>query len=941
RAVLGKCRWKNWLASVILTAAVGTGLAALPAEAHAAETVAAGDTANYPGAIFSNQTSITSGGALVNNGTATLSDSHFLNNSAQGEAYGGGEGGAILNNGTMTLSGNTVFTGNQAKRGAGICNYGTLTLLDGAAFSGNTAEYESAAVSNSMDMTVSGAEFRDNTVTDSNELYVNVGGGAVFNKGNASISSTLFDGNSAASLHGGALRNTGNLELTSVRFLNNTAKYGGGLSNENYANELKMVKGGFAGNKGTSGGGAVYVAAGSENVSFESTNFLGNNAGDRNHNYSNGGAILNNGAVYISGEVTFTGNTSTGMGGAISNEDPGSLLVLSGTTSFKSNQAGSTGSAIHNNGTVIAAGDTVLSGNTGGAAIFNQGTFIIEGSLTLGTATDSILNWKYDDLPGAIEVSGTLNLGPATLVNDGSLSFAAGSTLIVDAENYVAADSAFLAGEASENGPTAAIRMLEDGTLSIEKGAKLVVNNARADTTYVIVDMTEADTSSMDASNVWTEVETSSPMVSVALEFDPTSELEGYRSILLTTTASADAAMAFSGLSSESVGLVNSMYAGGLNDTESSAMGVRFLSRATDSLYLKNAGKAAAPTIESASRFSATGGVTQMARMTTDTAVTTLASRLGFGGGAEAPAAVNLHGGLTGASAGDETDASSASGFAMWLSPMWQNHNGHGFEAGSLDYGFSGNIGGIAIGADYTFENALRLGVSFNIGGGYTESNGDLAATTNNMTFWGVGLYGGWRYMNFGLMADVNYTSTWNSVEQELDPGLGMGNLEADIRSSAISAGLRGEYRFETGVLDITPHVGVRCMSLNTWGYDVEAAGGTVMESDGSQQSIWTFPVGISFSRDMAMSNAWYCKPSLDFTVIPAAGDIKSREDIRYTGLPATVEMESQTMDYFVWQGGAGVEFGNDHVKLGLNYTLQAGQHTTSHGLSGSLRWEF
>ena len=86
------------------------------------------------------------------------------------------------------------------------------------------------------------------------------------------------------------------------------------------------------------------------------------------------------------------------------------------------------------------------------------------------------------------------------------------------------------------------------------------------------------------------------------------------------------------------------------------------------------------------------------------------------------------------------------------------------------------------------------------------------------MTFWGIGAYAGWKYENFALMADVSYTSTWNSVEQELDQRMKMGDLEADIQASALSAGLRGEYKFETSVLDIIPHVGVRYMSINTWG---------------------------------------------------------------------------------------------------------------------------
>ena len=39
-------------------------------------------------------------------------------------------------------------------------------------------------------------------------------------------------------------------------------------------------------------------------------------------------------------------------------------------------------------------------------------------------------------------------------------------------------------------------------------------------------------------------------------------------------------------------------------------------------------------------------------------------------------------------------------------------------------------------------------------------------------------------------------------------------------------------------------------------------------------------------------------------------------------------------MDYFTWQGGVG-------MSEGVNYTLQAGQNSTGHGVFGMFRYEF
>lgn len=261
-------------------------------------------------------------------------------------------------------------------------------------------------------------------------------------------------------------------------------------------------------------------------------------------------------------------------------------------------------------------------------------------------------------------------------------------------------------------------------------------------------------------------------------------------------------------------------------------------------------------------------------------------------------------------------------------------------DAGHLDGGFNGNIGGISLGADYTFENALRAGVALSLGGGYAVSAGDFADTTNSMSYWGVEAYAGWRYKDFALMADAGYTGSYHKLEQELGAGMQMRDLTADVQAGAWQAGLRAEYRFDGSVLDVIPHVGARYMNLTTWGYDVKS-NGTLLEADSMTQHIWTFPVGVTFSQDFTLESGWFVRPSLDVTLIPAAGDVRANGDVRFTGLPGMYEMESQVMDYLTWQGSAGLEFGCDNMSLGVSYTVQTGQTGTGHGVFAAFRYEF
>lgn len=507
----------------------------------------------------------------------------------------------------------------------------------------------------------------------------------------------------------------------------------------------------------------------------------------------------------------------------------------------------------------------------------------------------------------------------------------------VNAAAYFGNNSLLVVNGNTINGTTTAAITLDGSNqnLNVQNGAKLLIADAVAGQTYTVISgATNADTATgnafnggtynSDTSTGWkgSNLLTSSDMVTLTSE-DGT----------VFKSVSADAHTVFPNLSHELATAVNTLYGQQLNDVDADAMGVRFLSRATDNRYLGADKQAAASTIESAARTAFAGAVPQMTKMASDAGTNAVVNRLGFANPADGAQAMNAEGKIV---------DRNTTGFALWIAPLWQNQHGWGMEAGNLDYGFNGNLGGVSLGADYTFENAIRAGITFNIGGGYAESSGgDLNSTENRMTFWGLGAYAGWNYENFGLMADVSYTSTWNDLEQDMDGRMGMGDLEADVQATAISAGLRAEYKLETSVLDIIPHIGVRYMSLNTWGYDVDTNGGTVLEGDGFHQDIWTFPIGVTFSKDFTLDSGWFFKPSVDFSVIPAAGDIKAKQDVAFTGLPGTYEVETQMMDYLTWQGGVGIQMGNDNLSFGVNYTLQAGQNTTGHGVFGSFRYEF
>jgi hypothetical protein len=514
------------------------------------------------------------------------------------------------------------------------------------------------------------------------------------------------------------------------------------------------------------------------------------------------------------------------------------------------------------------------------------------------------------------------------LVVDGSITDLNG--MAVPAHATFAANSLLVVRADAAKTTDGALSAAQSATANVAAGAKLRITEAEVGNEYKVLGTNFSTTYDDDTAWNGDNLSTDSPMVRlVRLDGDKLGSFGA---------ASDSAADWLPRLDSELVRVVNdtaSAYGIGRAAENSAIRGVRFLSRAVSNNYIGGNNPAlAAKTVESAARIAEVGAVPQMTVTASEAAAAVVTQRTSLASPRSDLRVMRADGTV-------EPDRGIRKlGAALWIIPLYQSRNTFGMEAGNFDLDQHGGLGGIALGADYTLENALRFGVAFNLGAGYAEGGGDLAKTANNFTFWGLGAYAGWLYENFGLTADINYTSTYNDVKQDLPSQMNMRNLQSDITAHALGAGLRAEYRFETPVLDITPHAGVRYMHLLTDKYDVKSRG-TVLEGEQMQRNIWTFPVGLAFSKSIQTGNGWFVKPSLDLAVIPAAGDIKKTNAARFTGTDTKADLESRIMDHISYSGGAGLEFGNRNVSFGLNYTIQASAHTTAHGVLGTLRYEF
>jgi hypothetical protein len=213
------------------------------------------------------QNLITEGGAIDNQGNASLSAMVLTGNNASGD------GGAIANFGVMTMTGTTI-SGSSAFGGGGIGNFssGTLTVSD-STIANNTAAV-AGGISNGGTLTVTHSTFSGNAGSDV--------AGAIENFANTTVRDSTFFNNSSG-VQGGGIDNSGGsgviLTVTNSTFSGNTAPKGAGITNYSGTAYLanSIVVGNSAGQDPDVYG--VYAAADHNLIGVlgDATGFNGNN----------------------------------------------------------------------------------------------------------------------------------------------------------------------------------------------------------------------------------------------------------------------------------------------------------------------------------------------------------------------------------------------------------------------------------------------------------------------------------------------------------------------------------------------------------------------------------------------------------------------------------------------------------------------------------------
>ena len=401
------------------------------------------------GSNFTNNKAQYGGAIDICEGNIKITDSEFVNNSADVEG-GAIDISTVKGNPKVSISG-SKFINNSASYGGAIVNVKDLTVRN-TEFVNNTPDaiFNYVGFGGNLDLgienftdlqnaigLVTGTLTLNQNVVMTDDEAANFVNGVIINKNiridgkghtiDAKNLGRIFeiDGGFAVTLtnvtltngkadNGGAIYNFGNLDLVHVNFVNNTAKYGGAIMNYAYGlvlddstftNNTAKIGGAiynsadcfvvgnstFANNTATSNGGVIF----NYGIGFVVGNstFVNNSAAD------GAGAILNGGRGFVVGNSTFANNTATSKGGAIYNYGIGFVV---GNSTFANNTAEDAG-AVYNEGDNSVVGNSTFVNNTAtsiGGAIINNGKLVVDNSAFEDNAANyyggAIFNW--DDL---------------------------------------------------------------------------------------------------------------------------------------------------------------------------------------------------------------------------------------------------------------------------------------------------------------------------------------------------------------------------------------------------------------------------------------------------------------------------------------------------------------------------------------------------------------
>ena len=266
-----------------------------------------------------------------------------------------------------------------------------------------------------------------------------------------------------------------------------------------------------------------------------------------------------------------------------------------------------------------------------------------------------------------------------------------------------------------------------------------------------------------------------------------------------------------------------------------------------------------------------------------------------------------------------------AEGFTLWADVIGTSNQAKKLYGNS---GYDLDLYGGILGGDYTFaQYDATLGAALTVGTGSGGSKGTATSIDNDVDFVGFSVYGNKRCPIVNSKFDLGYMQT----KSDISAANSMGNWSSDVKAKAFTFGFGVELPTTVGIVNVTPHAGIRYTRL-----DVEGRDG-LFGTDDDKLNVFLAPLGVTFSGAFETSG-WNLAPTFDLSVVPAFGDKDATT--KYNGL--TTEVITRVVDSSPVQATLGLSAQKDAFTFGINYTLGAGSdERQNHSFNANVRYTF
>lgn len=333
---------------------------------------------------------------------------------------------------------------------------------------------------------------------------------------------------------------------------------------------------------------------------------------------------------------------------------------------------------------------------------------------------------------------------------------------------------------------------------------------------------------------------------------------------------------------------------------------------------LVNAGNSSntSATLSQLTRLGTLAGSVANAKLASDTTANAIDSRLGSSG-------VNTN-----------TQATAQSNkLTVWVQPVFSRQSSSSLDAGNTEYGIKTNLRGGVAGLDVTLSDNFVQGAAITVGSGNSSSK-NIKSVSGDFDYYGFNLYGAYVNDALKLSYDLGYTKVSNDATAYNS----LGKFTSDIDTKVFTLGIKGAYTFNTSVMDITPHLGVRYAKYDSDDYTA-TSGIYSVNNEGASSSLVSFPVGVSFSKDISLSS-WTVVPTVNLEVIPVTGDKDVDTKSAFDGVVNSVNTKLHDGINYSTFVGLDALYG-ENFSMGINYNYTGSKNVDDHSVNAALRYTF